>query len=309
MPCRDMAIADTDENRAAVTELLGKTGSLFDHLKRGAHARDATPHLDWDAGIYAKVIRLIESRSMAQLVQVHAYRLITEGRSVEAVQAILDMQQFAGDAMMCSTQIEEMIGCAFVSPEHFRCTPVQGAPGLSDEGKQVWLDGIRKLKAQIPSVGRSYEGEIELLARHVHAGADLMHISWISGSPGWRYGFSWEAALTEHLLEAHGNSSAYHAAMESPDGLAALAQMDEAAQSSPNPATRDVRHFQSLAISRRYAFMRLGFVEHALALDLGLPSELPTNPQGHPVTVDATEELLRVTSNEPNGFIRFELRR
>lgn len=86
--------------------------------------------------------------------------------------------------------------------------------------------------------------------------------------------------------------------------------MDEKLQSSPNPMTRCGHPLRSLAVSRRYAFMRLGFVEHALAVDLRLPSEAPTYRLWGPVTVNATPGLLRVEAKEPNGTsLFFELYR
>lgn len=309
--CMELAEAETAEARGMGKDLLDEAGELFTHLKQGAHARDATRPIDWDANLSARLIRLTESRAIGQLVQAHAYRLIVQGRSVEAAQAMLDMQQFAADAMMSPSLFEEMIGCAFLAPDQFTCTPAPGGPGLTAEGKRAWLDGIREIQSNLPLAGRSYDGELELLARYLLDPAGRTERDWHEGSPGWRYGFSWETAAAKFALEMHERAPAYRAAMECPDGLDRLVEMDKEVGSGANPAAaRCGNRFGSAAISRRKAIMRLGLVEQALALDIGATSELPAHPLGYPVDVEATERFVRVGSQNPNGYrIRFTLSR
>ncbi len=304
--CMALVEAKTNEERAEAKELLKEAGPLFDHLKRGAHARNATRPIDWDAHLAARIVKLTHCRAMGQLVQAHAYQLIVAGRSVEAAHAMLDMQQFAVDLMMSPSLIEEMIGCAVVAPRQFRCEPAPGSPAMSEEGKRTWLDGVRKLKASLPTQGRSFDGELELLARYLQDDQGRTEEQWDDESPGWRYGFSWETAAAEYALELSEKAPAYRAALGSPDGLAALEQLENEYGSSPNPAAARLScKYRSAAISRREALMRLGLVEHGLALEIGVSSTPPTHPLGHPVTAEVAEPSVRVGTQAPGGHYRF----
>lgn len=315
---RCMAI-DTDETGTAAATahaLLAEAGEAIDHLHRGTDARDATRSLEWSAHISARIVRLTHVRALSQLARARAYELIGDGDSVAAAHVMLDMQQFAADLMMSPVQIEEMIGCAYVAPERFHWRPVPGRPGMSDQGKAAWLDGLAALRSRLPAVGRSFEGEIELLARAVQAGA-LSHRAGnpgprsAAGSPGWRYGYSWETAATEFLVDLMEDAPAYRAAFGRRDGLRFLERDDEIRRSSTNPAATRILHpLRSTALARREAFMRLHSVEHAVAVDLGRPSTKPEHPLGHPVDVEVTADSLRVRHRARGGHRPlFELHR
>lgn len=157
------AAAETPEEVARRDALLVEARAVLDYLRRGAHCRDATSHVQVGAGHSARIQRRVDVRSIGELAVAQAEALLDAGESVQAVEHLLDAQQMARDLMPSPSSYEVVIAAALLVPASMdRFLEAGGLDRLSVDAVALWLGGVEQLEASLPALDRSFAGDLEM---------------------------------------------------------------------------------------------------------------------------------------------------
>lgn len=305
---RITATLDPDSDPADRRALVAEAAPLFELLEQASHSRDVTSDIDWEQGSSAEIIKLRVTRHVCLLAVARALVLMEDGEDVQAVRAILDVQQMARDLAAGSILIEEMIGCALLVPPGLDdCLAAGQFAGLSEAARIEWLDGLRRLRANLPRGSRSLRGEVQMFAQTVSTGleeAGTFERVMPNMPAGWRFKYSWAAIAADYLRDADGIIDDIESCYQL-QGQGAFARMNEVCADFTercNPIALCVfPKMESALRARFYNLAKLSFLEHGLALEHGQTPEVPEDFFGRGVQVVRGAAGLRIWTEMPKG--------
>jgi hypothetical protein len=121
-------------------------------LRRGAHRSEAKKDYDWEqGGLMTTALPLSSSVQLSSLALLDARVLAKEGKTVEAVEEILDVLQFGNDVAMDGPLVCHMVGMG-VASEALKEARTLIADGRLDPAARAALEhGLRLLETRPPS--------------------------------------------------------------------------------------------------------------------------------------------------------------
>ena len=175
--------------------LLAAHAGTLDQLRRGAHCAAARNDIDWARGFFsAEAQSLLMTRALANLAIAQSQARIETGRSVEAVETLLDAAQLGRDLMHSHLLIDEMIGSAILGISTFWVAENnQLLDRLPPEALERFAQGLAVLDRSIADIGPSHHSEAVLFARSLLFG----HSS--QGEPACTGGTHWSTKALDRL--------------------------------------------------------------------------------------------------------------
>ncbi|MEM9378913.1 MAG: hypothetical protein AAGB93_03110 [Planctomycetota bacterium] len=284
--------------------LVAEAAEALEHLRRGAHARDAASSADFRQGADMPIPKLVSSRTLANIACAKLRMEAGQQGELEALRAVLDAQQYARDMACSPLVIEQFMGLSLLVPECIQHFVETRGHTLTDDAKRTWLSALDQLAATIPTESHALLDDVEQVGRSLQVDEERTS-SWaasISIVPGWRHGFSWRTTAADYVDRGAEWADDFMALQRRPraEMYAALEELMLAASRDSNPLVEI--HFptlQSLVGGRLENLAELSFLRHALALQLGEePCEF-IDPYGNGVTVTHVDGVLRIESPIP----------
>ncbi|MEM8710232.1 MAG: hypothetical protein AAGG01_04715 [Planctomycetota bacterium] len=291
-----------EESLALVREAV----EAFAHLRRGASSRDAIRRVDWSVDADQASLRFGSIRNLASLGVLRAEELLGNGQPVEAVKVLLDVQQLGADMLSSPRPIECAIGGPFLTYEHMARILEGSAYGdLTDEAKQLWIDGMRKISAGVIPTTRIVSGWA--LRLHVETTAAFKNGSFSAADHAggrwtqWLPDTVWHSALRSLTIRMEPLARNIDRAHQLP-----RAEIVPEIETLLRPFAHrshlfGVMRFDALANARLECLARFEFLQHALAIDAGLPDPLPESLSKHPVRVDMAPGCVTVSTRLERG--------
>lgn len=168
-------------------------------LREGAHRREARHPAEWNLGLSNHTANLLDARELVNVALLAAREELAAGRTLAAVEVLLDAATYGADHVASPVLIDRMVGCALVAIATGEAWSDANLRALDAPALDLLAAGLTRLDARLP-LRADLETEAIFFVNSAQRTFDLWEKDERLASLWWRYGFSSRWSIADAAL-------------------------------------------------------------------------------------------------------------